>query len=174
MNIWLLEGARARAEKEAALRPQLNLQRIGTDYGGWVVPAAMIRPDWICYCGGVGEDVSFDLGLIERFGCSVFAFDPTPRAITYVAEEVANGPKFHFLPVGLWAEDTTLRFYAPANPAHVSHSIVNLQKRDTYFEAPCRSVPALMRELGHDRIDLLKIDIEGARPGLPTLTPCAS
>jgi hypothetical protein len=31
-----------------------------------------------------------------------------------------------------------------------------------YFEAPCRSIPSMMRELGHDRIDVLKMNIEGA------------
>ncbi len=39
---------------------------------------------------------------------------------------------------------------------------MNLQRTEGYFEALCRSIPSLMRELRHDRIDLLKIDIEGA------------
>ena len=143
-------------------RPQLGLEKIGTDYGGWTVPTAVIREDWICYSGGVGEDISFDDGLIERFGCSVYAFDPTPRAIAFVQGRTSSEPLFHFLAVGLWSDDTTLKFYAPKDPAHVSHSVVNLQRTDKYFEAPCRSLRTLMRELGHDRIDLLKIDIEGA------------
>ena len=50
----------------------------------------------------------------------------------------------------------------PRDPTHVSHSVVNLQGTEEYFEAPCRSLGSLMRELGHDRIDLLKVDIEGA------------
>ena len=48
------------------------------------IPALML----IGHSGGVGEDASFDLGIIERFGCSVFAFDPTPRAIAF-AEPIA-------------------------------------------------------------------------------------
>lgn len=139
-----------------------RLGKIGSDYGGWFLPLDLVRADWICYAGGVGEDITFDLGVIDRFGCQVFAFDPTPRAIAFVechAKEVKN---FHFMPVGLWSEDTTLRFYAPRDPAHVSHSVVNLQKTDAYFEAHCRSISSLMAELGHDRIDLLKVDIEGA------------
>ncbi len=126
------------------------------------MPTAIISDSWVCYCGGVGEDISFDMGAIHRFGCQVFAFDPTPRAVAYVAEHTAGEPLFHFLPVGLWSEDTTLRFFAPRDPTHVSHSVVNLQRTETYFEAPCKSLPTLMRELGHARIDLLKIDIEGA------------
>jgi len=141
---------------------ELGLEKIGSGYGGWIVPTGAIRSDWTCYCAGVGEDITFDLGLIERFGCAVFAFDPTPRAVAHVEAVAADEPRFHFLPVGLWSEDTTLRFFAPRNPAHVSHSVVNLQHTKTYFDAPCRSLPGLMDELGTERIDLLKLDIEGA------------
>src|SRR3546814_5498841 len=110
--------------------------------------------DWVCYAGGVGEDVTFGLGIIDRFGWQVFAFDPTPRAIAYVADHAKEVKKFHFMPVGLWSEDATLRFYAPRDPTHVSHSIVNLQETESYFEARCRSIASLMAELGHDRLDL--------------------
>ncbi len=146
--------------------PALGLEKIGSGYGGWIVPTARINADWICYCGGVGEDITFDLGIIERFGCSVVAFDPTPRAIAHVAEHAADEPRFTFRPVGLWSSDTSLRFFAPRDPAHVSHSAVNLQRTETYFEAEVRTLPTLMRELGHGRIDLLKLDIEGAEHGV--------
>lgn len=139
-----------------------DLVRLGSQYGGWIVPATAVRADAICYCAGVGEDISFDLALMERFGCEVHAFDPTPRAIEFVRRTAANVPGFHFHPVGIWERDETLRFYAPSNPSHVSHSVMNLQQTDSYFEAPCRSLPSLMKELGHARIDLLKLDIEGA------------
>ena len=138
-----------------------DLIKLGSVYGGWVVPASLLNSASICYCAGVGEDVSFDLALIERFGCDVHAFDPTPRAVRFVQERV-NEPKFHFLPVGVWSADETKRFYAPDRADNVSHSILNLRSMGDYFEAPCKSLPTLMRELGHDRIDLLKLDIEGA------------
>src|SRR3546814_16696357 len=65
-------------------RPSVQLDKVGSDYGGWFLPLDLIRADWVCYAGGVGEDVTFDLGIIDRFGCQGFAFDPTPRAIAYV------------------------------------------------------------------------------------------
>jgi len=144
------------------IHPRADLVRLGSDYGGWIVPAALLNRDSVCYCAGAGEDITFDLELVKRFGCQVHIFDPTPRAIAHVERVAAGVPQIHFHPVGLWDCDATLKFYAPANPAHVSHSILNLQHTDTYFEAHCRSLPDLMHELGHRRLDLLKIDIEGA------------
>ena len=140
----------------------LKIQRIGTDYGGWAVPVEMIDREWVCYCGGVGEDISFDLGLIELLGCSVWAYDPTPRAIAHVEKTASHEPRFHFTPVGFWSHAVTLKFYAPKNPAHVSHSVLNLQSTDSYFEAACISVAEAMRMNSHLQIDLLKLDIEGA------------
>src|SRR3546814_6680237 len=80
----------------------------------------------------------------------------------YFADHAKEVKNFHFMPVGLWSEDATFRFYAPRDPTHVSHSIVNLQETESYFEARCRSIASLMAELGHDRLDLLKVDVEGA------------
>ena len=130
------------------------------------MPTRLIGSTWRCYCAGVGEDVTFDLGLIERFGCAVVAFDPTPRAVAHAEPIAAREPRFRFLPVGLWSEDTTLRFYRPADPSHVSHSAVNLQRTNEWFEAPVQRLDSLMAELGDSSIDLLKLDIEGAEFGV--------
>lgn len=140
--------------------PQV-LEKIGSDYGGWVVPVDLMSGTSICYCVGVGEDVTFDVGLIERFGCSVIAFDPTPRAREFVVKNV-NDERFIFDPRGVWRQDGPIRFYSPADELHVSHSIVNLQKTESYFEADCRRLAGLMAERGHTHLDLLKLDIEGA------------
>jgi FkbM family methyltransferase len=159
---WALRRTRRSIASRVRRHPKLGLEKIGTAYGGWVVPTRLIEPGWRCYCGGVGEDASFDLGLIERFGCEVVAFDPTPRAIAFAEPIAAREPRFRFEPVGLWSADTTLRFYRPKDPAHVSHSVVNLQGTDAWFEARVRRIDSLMAELGHTSIDLLKLDIEGA------------
>lgn len=143
------------------IQKKARLVRIGSLYGGWVVPDDL-TPTSICYSAGLGEDASFDLGLIARFGCPVYAFDPTPRAIEYGAKVAEGESRFNFYPYGLWDSETELRFYAPRDPAHVSHSIKNLQKTDDFLVAPVKRLSAIMKDLGHDRIDLLKLDIEGA------------
>jgi L-malate glycosyltransferase len=137
-----------------------DLVRLGSDYGRSWVPADLIDKYSICYLAGVGEDTTFDEQLIERFGCDVWAFDPTPRAIAH-AETVTNR-KFHFMDVGLWNEAGTVKFYAPADPTHASYSIMNIQDTDNYIEARVETVAEVMFRLGHTTIDLLKLDIEGA------------
>ena len=139
-----------------------DLKEIGSEYGGWVIPYNLLHGDSICYCVGCGEDISFDLGLIEAFGCEIHAFDPTPRAVEYVEQLTAGNPKYHFFPVGLWDKADVLRFYVPANPEHVSHSLLNLQGTESYIEVQVDRLTNIMENLGHKRIDLLKMDIEGA------------
>lgn len=139
-----------------------DLRKLGSSYGGWIVPLSLLSPDSVCYLAGVGEDITFDLALIDHVGCHVWALDPTPRASLHVEEHARGVDRFHFDPVGLWSEPATLRFYAPQDPMHVSHSVVNLQRTDTYFEAPCLPLAELMEKNGHDEVDLLKLDIEGA------------
>lgn len=157
-------GDRLKAAAAAAIvpiAPRGDLVRYG-DEAGYIVPRDLLGPDSICYCVGVGDDLSFDLDLIRHHGCAVFAFDPTPRAAQHVAEHAVDVPRYHFHPWGVWSSDGPQRFYAPRDPAHVSHSVVNLQGTSDYFEAECRSPGAIVRALGHDRIDLLKLDVEGA------------
>jgi FkbM family methyltransferase len=139
-----------------------DLHRIGTRYGGWSIPANLINADSICYCVGCGEDISFDLGLSELFGCEVFAFDPTPRAIAHVKAHAADNPRYHFSSLGLWDKTDRLKFYAPSNPDHVSHSLLNLQKTSEYIDVPVERLSAIMQKNRHARLDLLKLDIEGA------------
>lgn len=144
------------------IQPRLGLVRIGSEMGGWVVPEDFLNERSVCYCAGVGEDISFDLALIKRYSCEVHAFDPTPRAVAHVEKHATGNPRFRFFPVGLWDQEETLRFFAPKDPNHVSHSVLNLQQTEEYFEAPCKPLAQLMKENGHDHIDLLKLDIEGA------------
>lgn len=139
-----------------------DLVEIGSHQGGWVVPVNMLNSDSICYLAGCGTDITFDLALIERFGCDVHAFDPTPRAIEHVQSKTVGNSKYHFQEVGIWDKEDTLEFFVPANPNHISHSLVNLQKTAESIRVKVKRLSSLMKELGHQKIDLLKIDIEGA------------
>lgn len=162
-----------------------KLQKLGTDYGGWIVPLEFINSSSICYSVGAGEDLSFDCELANRFDCSVNIFDPTPRAKKHfqdLKDKISNNEKMminntdglyydidsqklnllSYFDYGLWINSERKKFYAPGNPLNVSCSILNLQKTKDYFEAECKRLSQIMKELNHQKIDLLKLDIEGA------------
>jgi FkbM family methyltransferase len=143
-----------------------QLVKVGSDYGGWFVPTGEVRVDWVIYSVGILQDLTFDLGMIQRFGCEVRGFDPTPEAIRFVTDRKKNDKlldHFHFYPLGLWSSDTKLKFFAPRTRGWVgSYSIYNLQGTESYFEAECKSLSTVMGELGHRKINLFKMDIEGA------------
>jgi FkbM family methyltransferase len=151
-----------RLSRSIDLQPREDLVRLGTPYGGYVIPRSLPRAEWTCYSGGLGHDVSFELELIGRYGCTVHGFDPTPRSILYAEEVSEREPRFRVHPVGLFSEDSEQRFFSPRDNDHVSHSITNLQGTDRYITARCRRIGSMMSELGHDRLDLLKLDVEGA------------
>lgn len=145
-----------------AERLDIQLETLGSAYGGWTIPSGLLRSDWVCYCVGVGCDATFDLALRERAACEVHCFDPTPRAINYMTDLDAEGKGLHFHTWGLWTSDTTLRFFAPADKRKTSHSVLDLNGTGEFFEAECLSLNTIMSRLGHQRVDLLKMDIEGA------------
>ncbi len=165
------------------LDARIPLRRLGSDYGGWVFPENAITAESVCYLAGAGTDISFDLELAHHYGCQVHIFDPTPRAkahyddvrsaiLTARTHDLPARPRYpddpdavrrtQFHAYGIWHRNETLKFYAPANPDHVSHSVKNLQKTGEYFLAEVKDLLTVMNTLGHDRIHLLKLDIEGA------------
>lgn len=144
-------------------RPQSrsDLIFIGSTYGGWWAPSSLLNEHAIVYCVGCGQDITFDLGLIDRFGCQVHAYDPTPKAIRHV-EQHGSHAKYHFEPIGLWSQDQQMTFYLNDNPDHVSGSLVGLSGTTQGIEVQVRTLQSVMKANGHDRIDLIKLDIEGA------------
>ena len=168
-----------------SVTPAPGLERLGTTYGGWVVPTQLLHPGAVCVCAGAGEDVSFDVELAERFGCRVIVLDPTPRAIQHVRSlfdatrrgdsmmiNHRKGQIYHlteegmrhlqFEESGLWDQNETLRFFAPKDREHVSHSALNLQGTEDSFEAPVLTLKSIQEEFEVNSLTVLKLDIEGA------------
>lgn len=141
----------------------MDLRRLGTHYGGRWVELSKLNESSIVYSAGTGEDASFDLELIKLKNCVVHAFDPTPRSIEWVKRQLMPA-QFVFHGVGLASFDGTTWFYPPKDPTWVSHSIVQLI--DGVGRPPIvvsmKRLNTVMKELTHTRIDLLKLDIEGA------------
>jgi FkbM family methyltransferase len=149
--------------RDLCQRKQLHRDSIclGSAGASWCVCPHGLSASSIVYSMGVGEEISFDLELIRRFGVRVHAFDPTPRSIEWLAKQSLPG-NFLFHPYGVAGFDGHAKFLPPVNPAHISHTLVERQTPWPAMEVPVRRLCSIMQELGHQRIDLLKMDIEGA------------
>jgi FkbM family methyltransferase len=139
-----------------------NVEKFGTGYGGWDVVTDTIGRESVVYSFGVGEDVSFDLALVSRYGLCVHLFDPTPRSIEWMRFQQFP-EQFRFHDFGLAAVDGEIAFNPPENPAYVSFTVLDRPAtRDRAVDLPVKRLPTIMHELDHRRVDILKMDIEGA------------
>jgi FkbM family methyltransferase len=178
LNIWFRLMLKTKCKR-------IDIERIGTIYGGWSIPVDLLNSDSVCYLAGAGEDISFDVGIVNKFNCKVYILDPTPRAYSHfnlliqntqnrLNTSINNEPdqlynllpdnadKLNFLKIGLWSGSGEIKFFEPKNSLHVSHSALNLQNTQRYFIGKVKRLSELLKELNHDHLDLLKIDIEGA------------
>jgi len=134
---------------------------LGNDGTSWCVCPDGLSASSVVYSFGVGEDVSFDLELIRRFGLRVHAFDPTPRSIEWASRQ-ALPQGFVLHAYGVADFDGIAKFVPPVDPGHVSHTLLERETPWPAIEVPVHRLTTIMKQLGHQRIDLLKMDIEGA------------
>jgi FkbM family methyltransferase len=155
---WQLSRRGIRVEWE---RP---LEAFGSGSGAWTIDPSGLNAASIVYSFGVGRDVSFDLALIERFGMTVHAFDPTPEALAWVAGQQLPS-RFVVHDYGVAGCDGELEFTRSRRSGSAHYSPVrryrNSTPREQTVRAPVRRLASIMRALGHARVDLLKMDIEG-------------
>jgi FkbM family methyltransferase len=162
------------------------MERLGTNYGGWIVPDNM-KLD-VVYSGGVGEDMSFDIKLQTKYDCDIILIDPTTKAVkhfeecqkyfndksfkftggiqddyyTSIKNEQPNLNKFFYVQKGLWDQKDQLKFFRQDNENYVSQSLIDGMFSKNYDIVEVDTIKNLMEANGHDHIDLLKLDIEGA------------
>jgi FkbM family methyltransferase len=166
------------------------MEKLGTDYGGWYVPKNMkLNEKSIVYSGGVGEDMSFDLLLNDKYDCKMFLIDPTSRAVNHYNEVrrfyddktqfcfegdiqpdykdcieilTPNFENIEYINEGLWNRKDILKFYKQKNEKYVSQSLIENMFGEDYDTIQVNSIKNIMEQRHHEQIDLLKLDIEGA------------
>jgi FkbM family methyltransferase len=121
-----------------------------------------ISSESVIYSCGVGDDISFDLSLIGKYGVTINAFDPTPKSIAWIRSQSVP-LRFVLHESGIAGYDGRALLHPPANARLVSHTILPQKAHsDDDLDVPVRRIRTLMQELGHARIEILKMDIEGA------------
>lgn len=165
-----------------------NIQRFGSNYGGWYVFENLIDAKSRILSVGAGEDISFDVEVANHFGCHVDIYDPTPRAIEHfrlVEKHFGNKPtesykkngnqsvmayslekvlkqKMCFLSKAIWIYSGEIKFFQPQKNENVSHSITPIicksENDGLYILVECMDI----LEVSIEKYDILKLDIEGA------------
>ena len=102
--------------RDVCYRTQINCQKkyFGSEYGGYCICPNKITKESIIYSFGVGEYISFELSMIEKFGVNVYAFDPTPKSINYV-KSLKLPKKLQFFKYGIADYDGIAKFNPPEN-----------------------------------------------------------
>jgi len=151
--------------KRLGVCEQVKIARLplAYDQGAWMIHPDPITRDSIIYSFGVGSNIAWDLAMIERFGVTVHAFDPTPRAREWLRTFV-RPPQFVFHEYGVGKFDGEIAFYPPRRRTSYNFSPIDRgyqRDADDVALGPVKRLSTIMRELRHDHIDILKMDIEG-------------
>lgn len=151
--------------KTAHLNREVNCSRrwYGSSYGGFFINPDLLNEESIVFSFGIGKDITFDLKCIQKHGCTVYGFDPTPVSIQYI-RSLKTPVQFHFLDYGISTTSGFQTFFLPANPRAVSGSMVANEtvNQNNSIEVVMKTFEEIAYSLGYKHIDVLKIDIEGA------------
>jgi FkbM family methyltransferase len=139
----------------------VDLEYHGGEDCGWRIQRGVLGANSVVVDIGLGEDVSFSQSLIAKFGLTVHGFDPTPRAIAYIKRLAV--PNFVLHEFGIGTRSGTAKFFLPKDQRHVSGSLVAAAHLGSCeIEVSLLTIGEIFSRLGCDRIDLLKLDVEGA------------
>jgi FkbM family methyltransferase len=131
----------------------ITTERIGRrgDGGKWLCNPTELKRPCLVYGVGVGDDISFDREMASRFGCEVHLFDPTPSVVK----------RFGDLKQGQRLGEGSICFH-PWGLGPVSGDPAKARELNIEGSAcEVKTLDEIATALGHTKIDVLKIDIEG-------------
>ncbi len=141
---------------------QLNTQK----YPSWTVVADLINENDIVYSIGICDDIAFDLEIIEQENVQLFAFDPTPYSVDWINKQTLPS-EFQFFPWAVSDKNGTFFFYPRVKKNGKTSDIMYTfhkqeEQRDDGINVDAFTLESIAKKLGHQKIDVLKMDIEGA------------
>lgn len=98
----------------------------------------------------------FAQSIVQKFGSSVLLFEPVPRFSSHCQERFLNDSRVSVFPYGLGAEDAELEICLSSNESSFFRDVGS-----DHVKAQVRDIRSVWRELNLDRIDLIKVNIEG-------------
>ena len=162
--IWTRRLVRSAARRDRfwPIRAKVRTIELGSFAAAWRVVPELCTPRLPCLAFGVGTDISFELALCAKTGCKVHLFDPTPRSVKWISQQLLPA-QVTFQDVGIAAHDGTAVFAAPADPTHVSYYRAGSQASNTEtVSGSVLRLQSIMAGLAIHDVSLLKLDVEGS------------
>jgi len=129
---------------------------------GWDVCKDVISDNCIVYAMGIGRFSQWDQMMSKTpYNCEVHSFDPTPTGKNHVKSLKNPGFTYHEMGVGL--TDGYQDVFVPTAGDQFTKTSTTPRNghNPTTISIPVKKIKNIMQELGHDSLDMLKIDIEG-------------
>lgn len=130
-------------------------------YGNYFLYAPALSGSSVVYSFGIANDLRFDTAVNNKLGVKIYCYDPTPQSVSYM-EKFKDDPRFQFTPKGLFDKAGTFRLYQSSNEKKINSSLFDIHGENKFVDVQCDTLQQFMRENGHNHIDVLKMDIEGA------------
>lgn len=108
-----------------------------------------------------GHKGEFSSILIGQYGCQCHVVEAMPELF----HALPKHPKFHAYHYAASDVDGTMTFHIASNPESNS-LILQSDEHHTSIEVPTISIPSFLTKHNIEKIDLLKMDIEGAEIGV--------
>lgn len=122
----------------------------------------------IIVSAGIGDQINFELDILKKLSdkdVKLFAIDPTPKALQFL-ESVELPENFHVIPCALCGEDKKIQFALPSAEGWISGSGETLKKDERkleeVIEVDGKRLSTILKENNIQKVDLLKLDIEGS------------
>jgi len=141
----------------------MHLQRIRTISGHTFFPRTLTGNSIVVDLGA--NRCAFSRAVHDAYGCRCFAVEASPELVAATA--CTTGVLlFNYAIAG---KNGTVHFNISSDP--LGSSIREIAHRERVVAVPARTLETLLTENGLNRVDLLKVDIEGAEIDLFDTTP---
>jgi len=148
-------GVEPRIYKELSL----NIAEYGDKGANWTIARDKLNKNTKIYSFGIGDNLSFEEELVKNFDLKVYAFDPTPKSLAWIKKQKFS-TNIEIYPFGISNKDGIAYFEPPKKENYISFRMSN--KNEKLVKLPVYKLSTILKKLKEKKIDVLKLDIEGA------------
>ena len=130
------------------------------NYFNYRLKTDLIPKNPIIYSFGIGGQIKFELEILRHFEeAKIYCYDPTS---TEFIKNFKLSKNIKLIPYGIWVEDKKIPFFLnrPGGVGSATDYFGKLYNTIDHFQ--CYTLKTLMQMNNDKKVDILKIDIEGA------------